>query len=510
MIDKGIDREIDWRLRVFESLSYPTIILQPDRTIIAVNKRYLEKMGVEEEDVLGRSCREVNSQYYPDQAFYCSSDTDCPLNRAIQTRSGQSVLHECRDIHGGEGWEERVFSPILGADGEVDFIIESIRDVTRVKNLEKMYSGVRELIDRVVQTSVSGIIAADRQGRIILMNKAAEELFGYSAYATENVNIENYYPPGVARDIMRRLRSEQIGEKGKLPITRVTIRRKDGIEIPAEMTAVIIYEDGREAATAGIFNDLREKLEVERQLKEAHAQLIQSEKLASLGRLAAGVAHEINNPLTGILMYASMMREKLEPGHPLEQNLQYIIEDTQRCQEIVRNLLAYSRQSNPRKQYFQLNEMLGESLRLVRDQKLFLHVKVVEDAPAAPVLVNADKNQLCQVVINLIINAVDAMDGNGTLTLRTFEDRPNRKAILEVSDTGGGIPAENMSKIFDPFFSTKEVGKGTGLGLSMAYGIMEENHGRIYVKETGPEGTTFALELPLVPMSDLILFDSIG
>jgi signal transduction histidine kinase len=209
-------------------------------------------------------------------------------------------------------------------------------------------------------------------------------------------------------------------------------------------------------------------------------------------------------------MYASMMREKLEQDHPLEQNLRYIIEDTQRCQEIVKNLLAYSRQSNPTRQYFQLNEALGESLRLVRDQKLFLHVKVVEDAPAAPVLVNADKNQLCQVVINLIINAVDAMDGNGTLTLRTLEDRQSRKAILEVSDTGGGIPEENMSKIFDPFFSTKEVGKGTGLGLSMAYGIMEENHGRIYVKETGPEGTTLALELPLVPMSDLILFDSIG
>ena len=133
----------------------------------------------------------------------------------MKTRSGQSVLLKYRDVYGGEGWEERVFSPILGPDGEVDFVIESIRDVTRVKNLEKMYSGVRELIDRVVQTSVSGIIAADRQGRIILMNKAAEELFGYSGYAIDDVNIEDYYPPGVAREIMRMLRSEEIGEKGK-------------------------------------------------------------------------------------------------------------------------------------------------------------------------------------------------------------------------------------------------------------------------------------------------------
>ena len=505
-----IDQEIDWRLRVFDSLSYPTIILQPDRTIIAVNRRYLEKAGVEEDDIIGKSCRGVNLDHYTDQTFPCSNYEQCPLNRAIATRSGQSVLLKCHDVYGEEGWEERVFSPILGADGQVDFIIESIRDVTRVKNLEKMYSGVRELIDKVVQTSVSGIIAADRQGRIILMNKAAEELFGYSAYAAENVNIEDYYPPGVARDIMRMLRSEEIGEKGKLPITRVTIRRKDGTEVPVEMTAVIIYEDGREAATAGIFNDLREKLAVDQQLKEAHAQLIQSEKLASLGRLAAGVAHEINNPLTSILLYASLMREKLEKEHPLEQNIRYIIEDTERCKEIVKNLLAYSRQSNPARQHFRIDEVVSESLRLIRDQKLFLHIKVVEDISVEPVLVHADKNQLCQVMINLIINAVDAMEGKGTLTLRSFADREERKAVLEVSDTGGGIPEENLSKIFDPFFSTKEVGKGTGLGLSMAYGILEENHGRILVRDTGSSGTTFALELPLVPMSDLILFDSIG
>ena len=240
------------------------------------------------------------------------------------------------------------FRRFSGLTGEVDYIIESIRDVTRVKNLEKMYSGIRELIDRVVQSSVSAIIAADRRGRIIMMNKAAEVLFGHSAYYTDNVNIEDFYPPGVARDIMAKLRDERIGGRGKLPITRVNIRHKDGTDIPVEMTAVIIYEDGMETATAGIFNDLRDRLEVEQQLKDAHAQLIQSEKLASLGRLAAGVAHEINNPLTSILLYANLMREKLEKDHPLEKNLTYILEDTERCKEIVKNLLAYSRQTNPK------------------------------------------------------------------------------------------------------------------------------------------------------------------
>jgi PAS domain S-box-containing protein len=505
-----IDKEIDWRLRVFDSMSFPTIILKPDKTIIAVNKKYLEKIGVEETLIIGRSCRGVNIQYYPDQKFPCNSKGECSLDKAVHTRTSQSVLLKYTDQHGQLGWEERVFSPMLAPDGEVDYVIESIRDVTRVKTLEKMYSSIRELIDRVVQSSVSAIIAADRRGRIIMMNKAAEVLFGHSAYYTDNVNIENFYPPGVARDIMAKLRDERIGGRGKLPITRVSIRHKDGTDIPVEMTGVIIYEDGMETATAGIFNDLRDRLEVERQLKDAHSQLIQSEKLASIGRLAAGVAHEINNPLTSILLYASLMREKLEKDHPLEKNLTYIIEDTERCKEIVKNLLAYSRQINPKRNYFKLNDVIDESLRLLRDQKLFLHITVVEDKWPHWLLVYADKNQLCQVVINLIINAIDAMEEQGVLTLRTFLDAVNNKAMLEVVDTGSGIPVENKSKIFDPFFSTKELGKGTGLGLSMAYGIMEDNHGRIFVKETGSQGTTFALELPAVPSSELILFDSIG
>lgn len=504
------DKEIDWRLRVFDSMSFPTVILLPDKTIVAANTQYVQKTGVDEGEIIGRSCEAVNLQYFPNQKFSCNNKAECPLARVLRYRTGQSVLLKYTDSQGDLGWEERVFSPILGVNGEVDYIIESIRDVSRVKNLEKMYSGVRELIDRVVQSSVSAIIAADRRGRIIMMNKAAEALFGHSAFYTDNVNIEGFYPPGVAREIMAKLRDESIGGRGKLPITRVNIMHKDGIEIPVEMTAVIIYEDGMETATAGIFNDLRDRLEVDRQLKDAHAQLIQSEKLASLGRLAAGVAHEINNPLTSILLYANLMREKLEKDHPLEKNLQYILEDTERCKEIVKNLLAYSRQTSPKKQFFQLNDIIDESLRLIRDQKLFLHINVVEDKASLPLLVNADKNQLCQVVINLIINAIDAMDGQGKLTLHTFEDEKSGKAYFEVSDTGGGIPAENMTKIFDPFFSTKELGKGTGLGLSMAYGMMEENHGRIFVKTTGPQGTTFALELPVVPMSEIILFDSIG
>ncbi len=309
---------------------------------------------------------------------------------------------------------------------------------------------------------------------------------------------------------MKNLRDGNYGEEGKLPITKVNILTKEKQEIPVEMTAAIIYEEGNETATAAIFNDLREKYAVQKKLEDAETQLFQSEKLASLGRLAAGVAHEINNPLTSILLYGNLMHEKLEENHPLEENLKYILEDAVRCQEIVKNLLAYSRQTRPTRDIFYLNDIVTESLRLIRDQKLFMNVKVIKALDDNRILVNADKNQLCQVLINLIINAFDAMESRGTLTLRTYREPGSGKVLLEVSDTGGGIPQENIPKIFDPFFTTKELGKGTGLGLSMAYGIMKENQGRISIKSTGPDGTTIRLELPEEKSSHEFHFDSIG
>ncbi len=501
--------EVDWRLRVFDSLSFPTLILKPDHTIVAANKKFYERNKTSTTKIIGKTCQDIFSENKSLQHLSCSGE-NCPLQRVVRLKQNQSEIHKNVTADGEVIWEERVFSPIFGDNGQVIYVIESLRDITKVKRLEKKYSDVRELIDKVVQSSVSAIMAADRKGEIILMNKAAEKLFGYSVHDANLVNIEDFYPPGTAREIMRKLRDENFGEKGKLPSTEVNIVTKNGELIPVEMTAAVIYEDGKEAASAAIFNDLREKLAVQKKLEETEIQLFQSEKLASLGRLAAGVAHEINNPLTSILLYGNLMREKLEQEHPLANSLNYILEDAERCKDIVKNLLAYSRQTRPAKNVFYLNSLISESLRLIRDQKLFMNINIIKELDDCQILVNADKNQLCQVLINLIINAIDAMDGRGTLTLRTYRDRQVNKAYIAITDTGSGIPQENLSKVFDPFFTTKEVGKGTGLGLSMAYGILEENHGRISIQQTGPEGTTILLELPEEPVSNGFQFMSIG
>jgi len=503
-------QDIDWRIRVFDSLSYPTRVLRPDGTIIAVNDKFLKIFNESSSSIIGKTCRATNPIHFPNQIFPCENIEKCPLQQTVKHRIGQSALLHTIDSSGGDKWEDRVFSPILGDDGEVEYVIESFRDVTRINVLERLYGDARELIDKVVQSSVSAIIAADRKGEIILVNKAAEELFGYPANDINALHIESCYAKGVAREIMKKLRDINLGGKGKLPVTRVDIINRSGEAIPVEMTAAIIYKDGKEEGTAGIFNDMREKLAVEQELVNAQTKIGQTEKMASLGRLAAGVAHEINNPLTSILLYGNMMREKLDVENPLSKNLDYVLEDAERCRDIVKNLLAYSRQSNTSKEVFPLDRLVTDSLRLLRDQRLFMHVEVIKEMASHEVLVRADLNQICQVVINLIINGIDAMQETGKLTLKTSWVVDTEKAYLEVSDSGSGIPEENVAKIFDPFFTTKELGKGTGLGLSMAYGVMKENQGRIFVKKTGSEGTTFVLEFPVVIISKETSFDSIG
>ncbi|MGC8492503.1 MAG: PAS domain S-box protein [Syntrophobacteraceae bacterium] len=483
--------EFDWNVRVFDTLSFPTLILKPDRTILSANINFLKKYGVSKEQVVGKSCHDF---------FFDTCPLDgCPLPAVLESGEGQTVLRRVEAENGEDRWEDRVFSPILDEEGQVRYIIESIRDVTRIKTMEKELSELRGFLEKAIQGSTSAILAADMRGHILVMNRAAEEIIGYTLEeAKQKLNTINLHPPGQAEEIMRTMRNSQVGGKGRFPCTRVDIVNSRGELIPVELSAAIIYEGDEELATMGIFNDLREKLAQEERMRQVMERVAQAEKMASLGRLAAGVAHEINNPLTGILLYANLVLENMEEGDPRKDDLRYVIEDANRCREIVRNLLAYSRQTLPDKETLELNDLVAQSLRLIRDQSLFMRIEVVKEFSDDWMSIHADKNQLTQVFINLIINAIDAMEREGTLTLRTFLSPDGQEACLEVSDTGCGISEENVPKIFDPFFTTKEVGKGTGLGLSTAYGIVRDNGGVIKVKNTGQKGTTFLVTFPAV------------
>ena len=492
MILENIADEMEWRTRVFDSLSLPALILKPNRVIVSANENFLRKYGIGKNEIVGRTCHDF---------FYRSKNTcpfeNCPLPEVLRYHTGQSILRRVTTPTGEEKWEDRVFSPILDDQGVVQYIIESVRDVTQVKVLEKELSGIKEFTSKLIQSSTSCIVAADRRGKIVIMNKAAEELTGYSlSEIRQPLMVNDLYPKGMAREIMRKLRAEEYGGVGKLSCTRLNFINARGEEIPVELTAAIIYEDGGEVATMGVFNDLRAKLADEERMTRMLARVAHSEKMASLGQLAAGVAHEINNPLTGILLYANMIEESVRDDPDRQQDLKNIVEDAHRCAEIVKNLLAYSRQTGSKTEVIHINELLEYSLNLIRDQKLFINIDVVKDLSEKMMLVQIDKNQMTQVIINLVMNALDAMNGKGVLSFKTYRNKSARKVFLEVSDTGCGIPLEHMSRIFDPFFTTKKPGKGTGLGLSTVYGIIKENEGSISVKQTSDKGTTFLVELP--------------
>ncbi len=238
-----------------------------------------------------------------------------------------------------------------------------------------------------------------------------------------------------------------------------------------------------------------------REIKEMQSRLIRSEKVASLGELVAGIAHELNNPLTGVLMFSSMIAsdKRLDPA--LKPDFDTIVRETQRCAEIVRGLLDFARESVPQKKKCSVDTILDQTLALVEHHSSFHDVRVEKIYGQLPA-VQADPNQLEQVFMNLLINASQAMDGGGRLTIETVALEADRSVSIRISDSGCGISPESLGKIFDPFFTTKGH-KGTGLGLSVSYGIIENHGGDIEVESRPGEGTTFTIILPIEPPQDL-------
>lgn len=233
----------------------------------------------------------------------------------------------------------------------------------------------------------------------------------------------------------------------------------------------------------------------EERLKQAtRRQITQSEKLASIGRLASGIAHEINNPLTSILTFAHLLREKEPIDKQDTEDLDLIIHETKRAADIVQGLLDFARERPAVKEPLSLNDVVRRTVRLIRNQKLFRGVAIEEQLSSDLPAVNGDTNRLQQVVLNLCLNAREAMENGGTIYIET--QTKQGEVILEVRDTGHGINSEDLEQIFEPFFSTKPVGQGTGLGLSVTYGIVDQHGGRIEVDSEEGTGTTFTVLLP--------------
>ena len=222
---------------------------------------------------------------------------------------------------------------------------------------------------------------------------------------------------------------------------------------------------------------------------------LQTEKLAALGRMTAGIAHEINNPLAGILLFSTNLRKKAPPEGPLRDGLDIIVRETIRCKGIIQGLLDFSRDRKPQMEITDINEIIEKALAILNNEFQLQHIQIDRHLSLQSLKSCLDGNQIEQVFVNLLINAVHAIGEKGTITV-TSAPVANREIIrVEITDTGCGIPPENLSKIFEPFFSTN--GKGTGLGLAVSYGIMKNHRGNIGVSSQPGKGARFTLTFPM-------------
>jgi two-component system NtrC family sensor kinase len=301
----------------------------------------------------------------------------------------------------------------------------------------------------------------------------------------------------VNRPVYKLLAATKTAAHGNLDQT-VSIRSHDELGELSESFNNMISElkrsrDAIEEWTQTLEHRVQERTQ---ELQQVQDQLVRAGKMAALGELAAGVAHEINNPLTGVLTFSSLMLKKVDADHPWKKDLENIVQQTTRCRNIVRGLLDFARQRKPDKKEWDIHTLIENTLMLVEKQAPFQNIKIEKQFKKAIPMLLVDGDQIQQVFMNILLNAADAMVGNGgILTIRT--DLKNGVAEVSFTDSGGGIAKEHLSKLFDPFFTTKETGKGTGLGLAISYGIIQSHGGDIEVESQLGKGATFRVKLPI-------------
>ncbi|MBI5246275.1 MAG: PAS domain S-box protein [Elusimicrobia bacterium] len=381
------------------------------------------------------------------------------------------------------------FSGIRRKDGEYESFIFTLRDVTRRNKVE----GELSRLGRILDESPNEIYMFDAKTlNFTSVNASARSNLGYSMselLAMTPLDLKPRFTAAAFEDILVPLRS---GERDSL-LFETEHRRKDGSQYPVEVRLHLSAMSSPPIFVA-IIQDIGER-------KLYESRMIQSEKLSAVGQLAAGVAHEINNPLGVILGFSQSVLKRMEPGHPWLAPLQAIERESLRCKRLVQNLLTFSRHNQRRdEEVFDLAAVVTETLTLVEAQAKVKSSALTHEKESKPVFIHADRQHLQQIIVNLCTNALDAVGENGAVVVRVNSVKRAGAvwAQLSVTDNGQGIPEAIQKKIFEPFFTTKEPGKGTGLGLALVSELIQRHGGHVDLESVPGRGTTFRVEFPSV------------
>ncbi|MFH1626471.1 MAG: ATP-binding protein [Pseudomonadota bacterium] len=350
--------------------------------------------------------------------------------------------------------------------------------------VNRTLSSMTTYTTNVVGNMPDGLISIDGNGEIVTVNNRAREILDLEETRDE---------PG---EIKRRFLSsatpllESLKHKRRVLETEIECPRGNGELIPLSVSGSrLISEDGEDLGAVFILRDLREIRELEERVKR-------SERLASLGSLAAGMAHEIRNPLSSIKGFAQFFLKKTLPGTVDHKYSEVMIKEVERLNRVISNLLDFARPKEPVVEEASLADLIHHSLELIEDDARSKGIEVVIEMEAGIPDLRLDRDQITQVLLNIELNSLDAMEGEGKLQVRCFRGDDASAVIVEIEDTGYGIPEEELSKIFDPFYTTKK--RGTGLGLAIAHRIVENHNGTLSVRSKKGAGTVFRIELPIL------------
>jgi len=342
---------------------------------------------------------------------------------------------------------------------------------------------LKDFSENIVESLNVGVLAVDLGGSVESWNSQLEQLLGVPRHEAVGRNLEEVLPADLVTELAARASDDRVSSLYKFHMPS-----RDGRNLVVNVSiAPLVGKSGERIGRLILVDDITQRMRLE-------DQLVQNEKLTSLGLLAAGVAHEVNTPLAVISNYIQMLAKQLPSGDPRHQLIEKIVKQTFRASEIVNNLLNFSRTGAAEFAEVDLNTVVEETLSLIAHPFRTARVQVLRHLQKELPPVRGSNNRLQQVFLNLFMNARDAMPSGGMIEVRTASN--NGTVEVEITDTGSGIPRESLHRIFDPFFTTKSSGRGTGLGLSVTYGIIQEHAGRIDVRSTLGKGTSFRLEFP--------------
>jgi PAS domain S-box-containing protein len=477
------------------STEYSIMATDPNGVILQYNSGSVKLFGWSKEEVIGKM--RISRTFWKDDR---SRGLIRVISRKVEEEGMTEYQVERVRKDGSLFTAHAIVTSLKDPSGKTLGFVEIARDITEKIALERELWKTKDQLENIVQSSVDAIVTTDPKGKITFVNRAFEEMVGRPREEIIGLPIYQFYLDGIseARRIMSILR-----EKGSLKNHETAALRVDGIVPILTSASLLRDEKGQIIGTLGVFKDLTEKKKLEGELQRTQAHLIQVGKMRALGDLVAGVAHELNNPLMAADTFLHVIREKLSPEDENQRRLELIQKCHERIAKIINHLRDFSRQSEFDFRPMNVTEPIENALMITGQQMINHGIRIVKEFQPDLPKIRGDANQLEQVFLNLISNARDAMekaDRKKELTITASLLRHNgwNEVEVVVKDTGNGIPPENLDKVFEPFFSTKEVGRGTGLGLSICYGIIEAHGGRIEVESRVNEGTTFRVFLPVL------------